>query len=69
MIETNRNNGMRSEASIGLSRPAVQPIRMTITRMSGRIAGGSANVASRMSPKPRSLVIGLRRCSQLVPGR
>ena len=68
-IDAKSTIGIRSEASIGLSSPADQPARTTITRSGASATGGRANDASRTSPKARSFVIGLRRCSQLSPER
>ena len=58
---------MRIARTSGRSRPAVHAAMTMTTARTGRTIAGSRKAARRMSPRARSLVTGLRRCSQLEP--
>ncbi len=60
---------MRSALSIGPRRLLAQPRTASATVSGTSATGGRRNAASRMHPSPRNLVSGLRRWSQLAPGR
>ena len=66
-IESSRTAGMRIARRSGRSRPVVHAATRIATARTGRTSGGSRNAASRTRPRARSLVSGLRRCSQLDP--